>query len=159
MAFSVNLVIPQELEKLIDDSKKMKNNIKQISISMNKELTAKTYAMVKKKTPVGVYTPITINGKTYNAGKVGGTLRNAWQMSTLINSSSVKSKVYNNLEYAEYVEYGHRQQVGRYVPQIGKKLKNSFVKGQYMLTKSIVEMKPQIDVIIQKHTKKIKWSK
>ena len=28
------------------------------------------------------------------------------------------------MEYASYVEYGHRQEPGRYVPALGKRLKN-----------------------------------
>lgn len=35
-----------------------------------------------------------------------------------------------HVEYAIYVHEGHRQEVGRYVPAIGKRLVQSFVKGQ-----------------------------
>lgn len=35
-----------------------------------------------------------------------------------------------NVEYAPYVELGHHQQPGRYVPAIGKRLKASYVKGK-----------------------------
>ena len=40
----------------------------------------------------------------------------------------------NPMEYASYVEYGHPQEPGRFVPAIGKRLKNSWVPGHYMLT-------------------------
>ncbi len=39
------------------------------------------------------------------------------------------------------MEYGHRQQVGRYVPMLGVKLKKSWVKGKFMLTTSEKEIK------------------
>lgn len=39
--------------------------------------------------------------------------------------------VSNNLDYAEHYEYGHRQEVGRYVPALGKRLKKPYVKGRY----------------------------
>ena len=37
------------------------------------------------------------------------------------------------VEYAPFVELGHRQQPGRFVPAIGKRLKASFVKGKPFL--------------------------
>jgi len=42
-------------------------------------------------------------------------------------------EVYNNVEYAAHVEFGHRQTPGRYVPAIGKRLKRDFVPGKKML--------------------------
>ena len=46
----------------------------------------------------------------------------------------IVSTVSNNMEYAEHVEYGHRQEVGRYVPAIGKRLVQPYVPGQYIMT-------------------------
>jgi hypothetical protein len=40
------------------------------------------------------------------------------------------------------VEYGHRQTIGRYVPQIGRRLKAGFVSGQYFLRGAVEETKP-----------------
>ena len=40
-------------------------------------------------------------------------------------------------EYAPHVEYGHRQQPGRYVPKIGKRLKASYVDGQHFFQKEM----------------------
>lgn len=142
---------------MLTHSKKIEDSIKQASIGLNREITARTYATVKKRTPVGIYNPIMINGKSYNNGKVGGTLRASWQMSTKFNKDSITSRIFNNAEYAEFVEFGHRQQVGRFVPQIGAKLKQPFVKGSYMLSKSLIEIKPQVDTIIQKYLDRIKF--
>lgn len=47
------------------------------------------------------------------------------------------------LEYAPHVEYGHRQRVGRFVPVLGKRLKASFVKGQYFLKKAVEDTRPE----------------
>ena len=44
--------------------------------------------------------------------------------------------------YAPHVEYGHRQQPGRYVPQIGKRLKANYVQGQHSLQRSVEEVRP-----------------
>lgn len=63
-----------------------------------------------------------------------GNLREAWKHSTPDNG---RVEVYNNTEYAAHVEYGHRQQVGRYVPAIGKRLKKPFVEGKHMLRDAV----------------------
>lgn len=43
------------------------------------------------------------------------------------------------VEYAPYVEFGHHQEVGRYVPAIGKRLVQSYVAGKPYLTPAIEE--------------------
>lgn len=48
--------------------------------------------------------------------------------------------VFNGVNYASYVEYGHRQEPGRYIPTIGKRLKSSWVEGQFMLKISEQEL-------------------
>lgn len=55
-----------------------------------------------------------------------GTLRNAWKH-TSVNSGVIE--IYNNTEYANHVEYGHRTSKG------------GFVKGRKMLHRSIVGFK------------------
>lgn len=45
-------------------------------------------------------------------------------------------------EYAPHVEYGHRQEVGRYVPAIGKRLVKSWVPGQYFLRENVRQQEP-----------------
>lgn len=47
---------------------------------------------------------------------------------------SYKIEVTNPTEYASYVEYGHRQKPGRYVPALGKSLKKAWVPGTFMMT-------------------------
>lgn len=42
-----------------------------------------------------------------------------------------------NVEYAPYVELGHMQEPGRYVPAIGKRLVADYVPGKYFLTHAI----------------------
>ena len=41
------------------------------------------------------------------------------------------------VEYAPYVEFGHHQQPGRYVPAIGKQLVKDYVEGKPYLTPSL----------------------
>lgn len=119
---------------------------------------------VKKRTPVGVKPtfdePKTVkvkgaSGKSksfltrsgaildrYWAGYRGGSLRDAWTILPVEKHGDVyEITVVNNLDYVSYVEYGHRQTPGRYVPALGKSLKVSWVKGRFMLTISEQEVK------------------
>jgi len=49
------------------------------------------------------------------------------------NGASYSVTITNATPYASYVEYGHRQTPGRYVPAIGKRLVASWVEGKHML--------------------------
>lgn len=148
----------KKLKKL---SAEMKN---EFFIDCGNELSARVLRRVAKRTPVGVkpekpkertarvkgksgksrtfLTPEAALYEQYWAGYVGGTLRRGWVADpTRRYGSAYIAKVYNNVKYARYVEYGHRQKVGRYVPALGKRLKKSWVKGQYMLRDSEKEIK------------------
>ena len=54
------------------------------------------------------------------------------------------------MNYAAYVEFGHRQEVGRFVPAIKKRLVKPWVKGKFMLTISEHELEGQMENIIAK---------
>ena len=102
-------------------------------------------------------------------GYIGGTLRRGWtakseaeaqQGGSGVSPSAYASSmpvtktngvyqitVINPINYTSYVEYGHRQTPGRYVPAIGKRLKRGWVPGQYMLTiseRQLSEIAPAI---------------
>lgn len=96
----------------------------------------------------------------------GGALRRGWtggknvDAKDYANSLSIKRQgrkyhidIKNTVEYASYAEYGHRQNVGRYVPALGKKLKQGWVKGKFMLTISEAELNRTSEAILQKKLK------
>lgn len=63
-----------------------------------------------------------------------GDLRRSWTLDPPNKAGkAIEMELSNPLEYAEYIEYGHRQEVGRFVPAIGKRLKTPYVQGYYML--------------------------
>jgi hypothetical protein len=95
----------------------------------------------------------------YWDGYIGGTLRRGWTAKTEAEAAGGKGSatvaqgrefaqslpvaksgneyritVINPVSYASYVEFGHRQRPGRFVPQIGKRLKRAWIPGKYMLT-------------------------
>ena len=123
---------------------------------MANELAARLLRRVKKKTPVGQYETITYTKKdgstlSFNEGKSGGTLRNNWKTSRIVfRGGEYRITVYNPLRYASYVEYGHRQQPGRFVPQIGKQLKSGWVQGQFMLKISEEEVQAIAPKLLEK---------
>lgn len=72
-----------------------------------------------------------------------GALRRGWTangLSITHEGNSYTVEIVNPVEYASYVEFGHRQTPGRYVPAIGKRLVKSWVNGQFFLTISEQEL-------------------
>lgn len=125
---------------------KIRNNLDRLErMDMNKfcqdvskELAARLLALVIPRTPVGRYPK--------SSGKKGGTLRRGWTARTAgeaATGSTMDAKAYaaalpvsrqgrnfyvqviNPVEYASYVEFGHRTRGGK-----------GWVNGQYFLTLS-----------------------
>lgn len=79
-----------------------------------------------------------------------GELWRNWQVGSIVKEGDKYTiEVYNNTEYAEWVEFGHRQTPGRYVPAIGKRLKKPWVQGKFMLTISTKEIDKIKDRLIR----------
>ena len=113
-------------------------------VACAKELAARLLAKVIKRTPVGQYPA--------SSGKKGGTLRRGWtgqskgSASNYANSLEVRhvGNVYqidivNPVEYASYVEYGHRTRNHR-----------GWVKGQFMMTISEDELQKIAPKVLEK---------
>ena len=144
-----------------------------------KELALRFLRKVIKRTPVGegTFEAIYQEGKQVrykrgnNAGMPklrrltnGGTLRRGWThgMGTMSYVASLKIKktgnnhvitMTNPVHYARYVEYGHRQKAGQYVPVLGKSLKQSWIPGQFMMTISASELSVDMPGILDKKLK------
>lgn len=104
----------------------------------------------------------------------GGTLRRGWTARTEAEAESGsvpdakayaasltvehgggthKITITNPVHYASYVENGHRQQPGRFVPAIGKRLKRNWVEGQFMMANANTEVKAEIPAVLQRRLK------
>ncbi len=117
------------------------------------EIAGRLLAKAVKRTPVGQAPPYaTEEAKSaYWSGYQGGTLRRAWTILPIEKQGgSYTVTVVNPTEYASYVEYGHRQTPGRYVPALGKRLKASWVPGKFMLTISTQEVESQAPKLLEK---------
>lgn len=152
----------RELEKLqaqinqVGDPMEVEKFLK----SCAKGLAARLLTKVIKRTPVGQYPE--------GSGKTGGTLRRGWtggqdmaNGSAYANSLKVDKvgsdyviEIINPVEYASYVEFGHRQTPGRFVPAIGKRLKQGWVEGKFMLTISEDEIRRSAPAILEKRLEK-----
>lgn len=118
-----------------------------------KDLAARLLSLVKPKTPVGVYDDPSRKGGTLRRGWTGGKKMDAEAFAKSLeiekSGKTYTITVENNVEYAPYVEYGHRQTPGRYVPAIGKRLKEGYVPGKHMLETSEQELKALSPKILQ----------
>lgn len=95
-----------------------------------KRNTTLLFNRARANTPVAKSTP------THTGGKLRDSLR------AELPSGNNPGIVGYIEDYAPHVEYGHRQQPGRYVPQIGKRLKANYVQGQHFLQRSVEAVQP-----------------
>ena len=120
----------KQLQKLRDNLGKLQNaDMDKFCRDVSKELAARLLALVIPRTPVGKYPKA--------SGKKGGTLRRGWTANTgdaagyaaklpvTKAGSEYRIEVINPVEYASYVEFGHRTADGK-----------GWVPGQYFLTLS-----------------------
>jgi len=110
-----------------------------------KELAARVLAKVIPRTPVGEY-----------PHRVGGTLRRGWtagkQMDVLpyVNSLQIEQagdmvsiEIVNPVEYASYVEFGHRTRNHK-----------GWVEGRFMLTMSVNEVQQEGPAALERKLEK-----
>lgn len=116
--------------------------------SCAKELAARLLAKVIKRTPVGDYPK--------SSGKKGGTLRRGWtgekraSASAYVDSLTVHHsgdtyviEIVNPVEYASYVEYGHRTANHK-----------GWVPGVFMMTISEQELQEIAPKVLERKVKK-----
>lgn len=131
--------LKEQTEKCCDDAQ-----MNQFFTSCAKELAARLLAKVIKRTPVGQYPK--------GSGKTGGTLRRGWTAGQNSNATAYANslnvtkvggdyviEIINPVEYASYVEFGHRT-----------RNHTGWVEGQFMLTISEDEIRKSAPRILEK---------
>lgn len=125
-----------------------------------RELAARLLRKVTKATPTGDYSNSYVleddgeNKFLVMSTKLGGTLKRAWTAGEIRKEGTdYVIDIINPTEYASYVEYGHRQKPGRYVPAIDVCLKKGWVPGHFMMTISEKELKKIAPNILEKKVK------
>lgn len=75
-----------------------------------------------------------------------GALRRSLTYGELIRTGETYNLIIgSSLSYFDSVENGHYQEIGRYVPAIGKKLKAGFIQGKHMVSQSIEVYQDEIN--------------
>ncbi len=92
-------------------------------------------------------------------GYRSGTLKEGWQNASnnlqYVKYGNVLSiKTVNPTYYGDYVEHGHRQHKGKFIPAIGKKLVRSYVPGRHFAQESEDMVQSQAESVIVKETEK-----
>ena len=120
------------LEKFAEKLNKLnQEQINQFSEAAIKELAARLLRKVKFRTPVGEYPNST--------GKKGGTLRRGWTIGEVVKTDEGYTiEVINPIEYASYVEFGHRTRNHK-----------GWVEGRFMLTVSEQELEADAPRILE----------
>lgn len=101
---------------------------------------------------------------------VSSKLKKSWKVSEIVEvgGNCYEIEIFNAVKYAMYVEYGHRQQPGRFIPgywngnqfiydedsNTGMVLKASWVNGVHMLEKASQSVDTQKEKIIEKMLEK-----
>ncbi len=158
------------MKELQKDLQKLQNSDAFVEACV-RELAARLLAMVVKRTPVGDYSSeVEVvakrdsknhkKGDVYKkrvntSGKMGGTLRRGWtgekHASTHGYAQAMKVnhfgdtyvvEIVNPVEYASYVEYGHRTANHK-----------GWVKGQFMMTISEQELRSIAPQVLEKRIK------
>lgn len=132
-----------DFSELVEFQKKMQtltNNMGEILDICARELAQRLMAKVIKRTPVGKYPAGT--------GKVGGTLRRGWSQGGKYkiyhSASACMIEISNPVEYASYVEYGHRTANH-----------TGWVPGHFMMTISVEEIQRDAPAILERKIKKL----
>lgn len=141
-----------ELEKVRDQLLRLDDELYLFMSACAKELAARLFTKVIKRTPVGTYPT--------ESGKKGGTLRRGWTTqasgsgSEGLSANSARRyvetlrvhhfgntyviEIKNPVEYASYVEFGHRTRGGK-----------GWVNGRFMLTISEQEVQSASPKILE----------
>lgn len=141
----------QELERKL--SRLSRGDFDKFCRKTAQDIGKKLLSDVVKRTPTGV-PPAGIGEEIYQsywAGYSGGTLKRSWRVSLAPLSGGGYVVTVENVEnYASYVEYGHRQLPGRYVPALGKSLKEVWVPGKYMLTVPLQRLEQRLPAWLER---------
>lgn len=124
--------------------------VEEIIVKMLFELANTTLALTKEKTPEGQYNnQVSFTTKdgvkvdfTTKSNRQGGHLRREWFISGVERSGDTLTiEIYNNVDYASFVENGHRTTNG------------GWVEGRFMLKVSIKEVEQILPEIVERHQK------
>jgi len=126
----------KELEEFRNNLVRLVDRNDEFIESCAKEIAARLLAKVVKRTLPGQYPP--------SSGKKGGTLRRGWTVGEIEkHGGAFHIEVINPVEYASYVEYGHRTRDHQ-----------GWVEGKFYLTISEQEIERDAPAILERKLQK-----
>ena len=129
-------------DELLKKTQELQDNVSSLNQTITDDLAQHYLAEAIANTPVGALA-ISPDGKYRSESE---HMRRSWEAER-INDSTVK--VQNSASYASYVNDGHRQRPGRFIPVLGKRLTKSFVKGLHMQEKAEAATRRASDKIMK----------
>lgn len=85
-----------------------------------------------------------------------GLLKDRWKIGAIVKKGDdYMIEVFDDTKYASFVEDGHRQKVGRYVPAIGKRLVKPWVEGRFMMKLTADEIEQEMPRYMERLEKKL----
>lgn len=82
-----------------------------------------------------------------------GNLKNS--ITSEVNESEKAVYIGTNVDYAASIEFGHHQEVGRYVPAIGKRLVNEFVPAKPFIKPAMINNLEEYKHILENELKNV----
>lgn len=146
----------KKFEKQLEQLEKVDSH--KLAEELAKELAQRLLRRVIQKTPIGNYDKIFYitkkngklavfdvpSGNDKYAKKSGGTLKRAWTVGSIKRRGDlIEIEIINPVEYAQYVEYGHRTPTH-----------DGWVKGRFMLTDSVREIEQLAPKLVEKRLQK-----
>lgn len=115
----------------------------------------------KARTPVGeVYRGRDEEDKLIKSTGNGLMRKSWWTEPVKRKGAYLEGRLYNDAvsengePYPLYMNYGHRQNVGQYVPVLGRRLVKPWVEGQFMLEKSMADVAPRLQPVMENAVKR-----
>lgn len=163
-----------QLRTLKDKFEKLEQDKEEFFDYISKQVALRFLSYVIPDTPTQENKKVQVVSKHFNKTYEirGGALKRGWiglstsgsepsasEIETFVQGLPVKKTgtrrsitISNNVEYAPYVEYGHRQRPGRYVPVIGASLTSAWVPGQFMLKRAVANTNSMMPGLIRRLT-------
>lgn len=181
--FKLDLTAFEEMEMMQQKIVELNLNLEKFIVKTEKLFALKLLDNVIERTTVTDNEPIEYKapgGGTKIKKFAGGALRRGWiggtdkdtgdvtlsdinnylrDLAISKNGNTYKCNIENTVSYAPYVEYGHKQNVGQFVPFLGEekdgvvqgaRLKESWVDGQFMLKKSVNHLRGSANALLRK---------
>lgn len=118
-------------------------------------LMAAAYLRVAKtQTPTGERGTVEVNGKEYHIETEH--MQRSWDAGKIERTSRAhRIAITNSASYASFVNDGHRQTPGRFVPILGKRLVANFVEGKHITEIAQAYTESKAGAIIRRETSEL----